>query len=1095
MLVSLLAMTAVAVADPFDAGPNPLLMQQPTTNGRVIVFKFANDLWSVPVAGGSAVRLTNSPGVESKPFFSPDGTRIAFTGQYDGNTDAFVMPAEGGIPKRLTAHPGADLVSGWTPDGSSVAFTSGMSSVLPYPRMFTVSAKGGPPKPLPLPGVMMGSFSPDGQSLAYVPTFKWQDAWKRYRGGQAYSIWIARLSDSKWSAIPKKRENIEQPMWVGDTIYYLSDAKGPVGLNSYDVKTGKVTEVVRGEGFDIKSATAGPDVIVYEKLGSLHLLDLKTRTSTRVPVEIKGDFPEVRPGIKPMAPFLSSAGISPTGQRAVVAARGRIFTVPASKGDPRQLTEGDGIDRREPAWSPDGRTIAYITDERGRQELALLDVAKGEERFMSLGNPPDYYYSPNWSPDSKKIAYTDSRHIVWILDVESGVNTRVDAGVYTDPVITIEPRWSPDSKWITWSRDLDSHMNAVFLYNLDTRKVTQVTDGLANAKSPVFDRDGKHLYFYASTNTGQAISWLDISSLNQTNVTSSLYAVVLSKEGTDPLHPQSDEEPIKEEPKAPAPEAPKPEPPKTDPPKAPEAPKGPVTRIDLENIEHRIIALPMPAQDYTRLEAGPAGSVFARVASPRVLSTEFNPVGSLVKFSFSDRQMMPFAQGVLGFTVNHNGDKLMLMQPGGASIVSAMAPAQPGQGRLALEKLVAKVNPKEEWKRMFHLVWRNEKMLFYDEKMHGIDADVMDKRYAPFLDGIASRADLNYLFTDMLGEMSIGHMWASGGDLPPTKVVPGGLLGADYTFENGRYKIARVFTGERWNPNLRAPLAQPGINAKAGEYVLAINGKELTDAIDIYEALEGKANVQVKVKLGPNADGSSSREVVVVPIANEGALRMRAWGEDNRRRIEEATGGAVGYVHVPDTGEGGWTEFNRYYYSQIGKKGMIIDERFNGGGFINNFMIDEMQKSMDALFTPRHGKDWPTPGAAIFGPKVMLVNEMAGSGGDLFPWLFRERKIGPVIGKRTWGGLVAAFGFSLPDGGNVNSPNCAFYNPNGTWDVEGFGVEPDIEVELDPYLWRQGKDAQLERAIAEVTKLMKTYKYPNPIKPKPADKTKLDVRF
>lgn len=1092
MLLSSLALATAIVANPFDPGPNPLLMQHPTTNGRVIVFQFANDLWSVPIGGGSAVRLTNSPGEESLAFFSPDGTQLAFSGQYDGNTDAFVMPAEGGVPKRLTAHPGSDWVSGWTPDGKSVAFTSGMSTVLPYPRMFTVPAKGGVPRPLPLPGVTMGSFSPDGQSLAYVPTFKWQDAWKRYRGGQAYSIWIARLSDSKWSAIPKKRENIEQPMWIGDTIYYLSDARGPVGINSFDVKSGKVSEVVKGEGFDVKSATAGPNVIVYEKLGSINIFDLKTKTSTRVPIEIRGDFPEVRPGLKNLGASVSSAGISPSGQRAVVAARGRVFTVPAAKGDPRLMTEGDGIDRREPAWSPDGKTIAYITDERGRQELALLDAVSGDERYLALGDPPAYYNNPNWSPDSKKITYKDNRHTVWILDVETGRNTKVDSGTYTDPVITIEPRWSPDSKWITWSRDLDSHMNAVFLYSLESGKATQITDGLANAKSPVFDRDGKHLYFFASTNDGQSISWLDLSSLNQTNVTSSMYAVVLSKDGPDPLQPQSDEEPIKEEPK-PAPPA-QPDAPKPDAPK-PEAPKGPVTRIDLDSIEHRIFALPMPPQVYTRLDAGPAGTLIARVASPRVLATEFNPVGSLVKFSFADRQMAPLAQGVIAFTVNHNGDKMLLLQPGGVSIVSTMAPAQPGQGRLALEKLVARVNPKDEWKRMFHLVWRNEKMLFYDENLHGIDADAMDKRYAPFLDGIASRSDLNYLFTDMLGEISIGHMWAFGGDLPSTKVVPGGLLGADYTFENGRYKIARVFSGERWNPNLRAPLAQPGVNAKAGEYVLAINGKDLTDAMDIYETLEGKSNVQVKVKLGPNADGTGAREVVVVPIANEGALRMRAWGEDNRRRISEATGGLVGYVHVPDTGEGGWTEFNRYYYSQLGKTGMIIDERFNGGGFINNFMIDEMEKSLDALFTPRHGKDWPTPGAAIFGPKVMLVNEAAGSGGDLFPWLFRERKIGPVIGKRTWGGLVAAFGFSLPDGGFVNSPNCAFYNPNGTWDVEGFGVEPDIEVELDPYLWRQGKDAQLERAIAEVTKLMKTYKYPSPTKPKPADKTKVDIRY
>lgn len=1116
MLVSFLAMAAFAQSGLADTPP--LLMRNPTTNGKIIVFQFAGDLWSVPVEGGAAMRITNSPGMEESPIFSPDGATIAFTGEYDGNADVFTMPAQGGIPKRLTAHPSRDTALGWTPDGKNVLFVSGMLSNMPAPRLFTVSAKGGFPRALPLPMGTQGSYSPDAQKIAYVPGFKWEPEWKRYRGGQAYAIWIARLSDSKVQEIPRKNENNECPMWVGDKVYYLSDKRGPVGLFSYDTGSGKIDELVKGEGFDIKSASSGPGVIVYEKLGSLNLYDLATRQAHKVPVTIQGDFPEVRSEFKNMADFISGVSISPTGQRVLISARGRIFTAPASKGDIHQVAEGDGIDRRDPAWSPDGRTLAFITDEHNVQELALQDLGSHKTKFLAMGEAPAYYRSPVWSPDSKKIAYTDNRHNVWVLDVASGTNSKVDTGTYNDPFVSMDPSWSPDSKWVTWSRDLDSHMNAVFVYSVDSGKTTQVTDGMANAKGPVFDREGKYLYFFASTNTGQAASWLNLSSYNSPNSTSAVYAIVLSKDTANPLQPESDEEPMKDEkPADPATPTPAPAPnvkpspdanapaPKPDQAAKPDESKvgpfdaGPAsskekTLVDLDGIDQRIISLPMPEQNYSGLATGAKGNLFAFVLPFRALPTQNPVMGTVVKFNFADRQVAPFTDNVVGIQVSADGMKMLANKGGRLAILSTLQPAPPAN--VDLSGMMAKVDPKAEWERMYHLVWRNEKLLLYDPNTHGIDTVAMDKRYEPFLANIYSRDDLNYLFGDMTGEISIGHMWAQGGDIPGVENrVPGGLLGADYTFANGHYQITRVYTGERWNPRLRSPLAQPGINAKAGEYVLAIDGVDLKDSDDIYELLEGKAGKQVKVKLGPNADGSGSREVTVVPVASESALRFRAWGEDNRRRVSEATGGQIGYVHVPDTATGGWTEFVRYYYAQTDKKGMVVDERFNQGGLINDFMVDEMSKKLDAVFTPRHGKDWPTPGAALFGPKVMIENEFSGSGGDLFPWLFKARQVGPIVGKRTWGGLVAAFGFSLPDGGTVRSPDNAFYNPNGTWDVEGWGVDPDIKVELDPYLWRQGRDAQLERAIAEIQKLQKTYPYPHPKKPPYRDNTKLDVRY
>ena len=1058
-------------ADAFDPGPNPLLMRHPTLSASSIVFAYGGDLWTVPRAGGSASRLTSAPGVEADPFFSPDGSTVAFTGTYDGNVDVFTVPAGGGVPKRLTYHPAQDQCQGWSPDGKSVLFASDALAANDYVRLFTVSAQGGTPKALPFPAGTEGAFSPDGSQIAYVPNPKWQEAWKRYRGGQATPIWIGAMSDSKVRPVPRDKENLTHPMWVGNALFYLSDKGGPVGMMRYGLKDGDVSEVVKGEGFDLKSANAGPGAIVVEKLGSIWLYDLNKKSFDRVGIDVKGDFPEVRPAFKDLRPYVETTAISPSGQRLVVAARGFVATVPAAKGDVHFLSETQGVHRRSPLWSPDAKTIAYVTDEGGHQQLALFDVAAASEKKIDLGESPANYTLVEFSPDSKSLAYTDNRNIVWMIDLATGKSAKIDQTLYTDPLSTLYPRWSPDSKWIVYARDLPSHLQAVFLYSVASGKSTQITDGLANAKNPIFDRDGKHLVFTASTNTGQGTSWLDLSSFNAPNSTSTVYAVVLRKDLPNPLQPQSDEENA-----APA------TPPKPTPPAA--------FSIDLDGIESRIIALPMPAQSYTLLEPGPAGSFFALATGPRANAASAPGASNLWKFSMADRAATPFAPGAQGMMSTADGGKLMVFRPGGGvQIVPAAAPAAPPGPTVDLSGLRLKIDPRKEWDHMLHEVWRNEKMLFYAPNLHGIDADAMDKRYSAFLPGIASRDDLNYLFTDMLGEISIGHMWARGGDIPGVQGVPGGLLGADYAFENGRYRITRVYDGERWNPGLYAPLAQPGVSAKAGEYILAIDGKPLLDSNDIYEALEGKAGRQVKVKIGASTDEKLAREVVVVPIASEFGLRNKAWSEDNRRLVEKMTNGRGGYVHVPDTTTGGWEAFTRYYYAQVGKDGLVVDERFNHGGLINDFMIREMKKTPDAAFIPRDGAAWPTPGAAIFGPKVMIANEMAGSGGDMFPWLFKHNEVGPVVGKRTWGGLVAAFGFGLVDGGAVNAPNDAFFNLNGTWDVEGHGVDPDIEVELDPYLWRQGKDSQLMRAIEELNKRLASYVPPKFQRPAYPNKT------
>ncbi len=969
-----------------------------------------------------------------------------------------MVPAEGGVPKRLTAHPDADRVVGWNPDGKSVLFSSSMVSLMEYPRLFSVPVTGGVPKALPFPAGVEASMSPDGTRLAYVPNPKWQAGWKRYRGGQAAPIWLADLKDSRWKPIPRGEEDLSCPMWIGNAVYYVSDPKGVMGLYRYDLGNGRTAEAVPGEGFDIKSATAGPGAIAYEKLGSIWLYDLKGRTSTRVPIDVKGDFPEVRPVFKTLRP--SGYALSPSGQRVAVTARGLVFTVPASKGDAHTIRDGVGVERKDPAWSPDGKTLAYITEEDDVQRLALFDLATATERRVPLADAPSVYRDPLWSPDGKRIAYADVRLNLWVLDVATGKSAKVDTGVY-GMGFNPSPAWSPDSRWLAYVKDELNHDGSVMLCEVDTGAKSRVTDGMADASSPVFDRDGRHLYFLASTDLGMG-DGEDIASVGKPTRESAVYAVVLKKGGPNPLQPESDEE-------APA-DAKKPEPPK---------PVG-KTEIDPEGLEARTVALPVPSGVYRALVPGPAGSFFVLGAA------------GLSKFAFADRKVVPFATGVSAAEATPDGTKLLLIGPTGTHIVPAAAPPPPTGPMLDFSGLRAKIDPLVEWRRMFKAVWRNEKALFYDPRLHGIDADTIERRYQPFVAGVVSRDDLNYLLTDMMGELSVGHMWARGGDLPGgPPSVPGGLLGCDFEIVNGRYRLTRVYSGERWNPGLYAPLAQPGVEAKTGEYLLAIDGRPLDDALDLYEALEGKAGRQVKVKIGPTPDGVGARESVVLPVASERNLRSRAWSEDNRRRVAEATGGRVGYAHIPDTSAGGWTEFNRYYYAQQDKAGMIVDDRFNHGGFVADYLVREMTKGVAYGTRTRYGRDAMVPATGVYGPKVMLINEMAGSGGDIFPDAFRLHGAGRLVGKRTWGAQLIAASFALVDGGAVNAPNDALYDPvRGTWPIEGYGTSPDIEVEMDPYLWRQGRDAQLEAAIAEVLKgltngkppIQKTPAFPNKTK-------------
>ncbi len=1057
-----------------------LLMRAPAMNKTHIVFSYAGDLWLVARGGGQATRLTTGVGRESTPSFSPDGTTVAFTGEYDGNIDLYTVPVTGGVPKRITYYPGVDALCNWTPDGKQLLFISERGSESRrFMKMFTVPVAGGLPAEVPLPTGHEGAFSPDGQRLVYEPLPRAFNAWKRYRGGQASYLWIAALNDSSVEKLPREDSNDFNAMWPSfgnaDKVYFLSDREGPITLFSYDTKSKKVSKLINNNGLDIKSASpaVGGDAIVYEQFGSLNVFDLKSGKSTKVNVTIDADQLAVRPKYEKVGQRINNAAISPTGMRAVFEARGEIISVPAEKGDARNLTATTNVAERDPSWSPDGKWIAYFSDESGEYELHLRDQkAAGEVKKIKL--EPTFYYNPTWSPDSKKIAFSDKRGNMWLVEVESGQPKKYDTTILGGATGV---NWSSDSRWLTYSKPLKSYYSAVYVYSLEDGKVTQITDGMSNAASPVFDKSGKYLYFTASTDTGPKLSGFDMSSYAH-RPTSNVYVAVLRNDLPSPLAPESDEEKVAEEKKEEKKDAPNggqndaakaagqgaAKPADAVAAKPSEKKDAPKITIDFDNISQRILALPIPNKNFVGLDAGKANQLWVY---------EF-PEGAqgvtVHKFDLEKRKLEKAMENIASFIPSANGEKVLYRQQQNwfiASTATMGTPAfRPGEGRLKVEDMEVFVDPKAEWLQMYRETWRIERDFFYAPNYHGLDLKATEKKYEPYLQSLAHRSDLNYLFQEMLGELTVGHLYVQGGDIPDPKRVAGGLLGADYKIENGRYRFAKVFNGENWNPQLRAPLTQPGVNVKAGEYLLAVNGRNLTATDNLYQAFESTAGKQIVIKVGPNPDGTGAREVTVVPIASEGGLRNLAWVEDNRRKVEKMSDGKLAYIYLPDTAGGGYTFFNRYFFSQLDKQGAVVDERYNSGGHAADYVVDYLKKPLNSFWALRDGMDFRQPVATMPGPKAMLANEYSGSGGDYLPYLFRRYGIGPIIGKRTWGGLVGIGGYpTLLDGGSVTAPHFAFYTPEGKWDIENHGVAPDIEIDLDPKAWREGRDVQLEKAV------------------------------
>ena len=1049
------------------------LMSQPAISSTHIAFIYAEDLWITNLDGSNPQRLTIDKGIEADPVFSPDGKLIAFSAQYDGNTDVFVIPVTGGIPKRLTWHPGRDFVKGFTNDGKNVLFASQrLVFTRRYTQLFTIPVEGGFPTKLEIPNAWQASYSPDGKSMAYTPNFEVFNQWKNYRGGTISTIWLFSFNDHSAVKIPKPTEgcNDTDPMWIGNKVFFRSDRNGEFNLFSYDVSSKEIKQLTDFEDFPIVKATKGAGKIIFEQAGYLHTFDIATSSNKKIKIGISTDLLELRPRFVSGASYIRNASISPSGARVVFDFRGDIITLPAEKGDPRNITLTPGVHEKYPEWSPDGKNIAYFSDASGEYELYIQPQdGKGNTKKFKLSGT-GFYAHINWSPDSKKISFVDNGRNLYVFDVSTGIMSKIDADDMYFPGAFRNSfgDWSSDSKWIVYDRITETNFKQVFLYSIAQKKSFAVTDGLSNASDPLFDPSGKYIYFFASTDAGPVVNWFAQSGADM-EMTNSIYLATLQKETISPLAKESDEEENKEE----KPEADK---------KSQKDDKKETKsfKVDLDGLQNRIIALPIKAGSFSQLGTAKEGQVLY-VVNPE----DYSKPGQLRKYDLKEREDKEI-MALDGYEISADGKKMLYFKKGTWGITSAAAKPKPGKGILKTSAIQVKIDAKKEWPNIFYEAWRINRDYFYDPGMHGADWPAMKKKYEVFLPDLTSRSDLNRVMQWMFSELAVGHhrMMGRGERLNKPKSVNGGLLGVDYKISNNRYQFSKIYGGLNWNPKLRSPLTEPGINAKKGEYLLAVNGIDITANKNIYSYFENTANKILELTIGSNPSYTGSRVVKVVPVGNESALRNRDWVEGNLKKVHEATNGQVAYVYVPNTAGAGHEYFKRYFFPQANKKAIIVDERFNGGGAIADYYIDILTRPYQSYWNFRYGKDLKTPSASIQGPKVMIIDETAGSGGDMLPFMFRKFKVGILVGKRTWGGLVGILGFpEFIDGASVTAPNVAIWTKDG-FIVENVGVAPDVEVEQTPSEVIKGKDPQLEKAIEIALQELKK----NPqVKPKRPD--------
>ena len=1079
---------SAGAAQEMPAGPTKLLRFADISKDRV-AFAYGGDLWTASREGGDARRLTSHPGDELFPKFSPDGRWIAFTGEYDGNLDVYVIPAEGGEPRRLTFHPTRDLVLDWSPDGKDVLFRSDrISAPGGITRLFLVPPEGGPARALPVPRGDLTSFSPDGSRIAYLETSQEFRTWKRYRGGWSLPIAIYDLKKNTYEELPKTPGMDLFPMWHSDTIYFISDRDGVMNLFSYGLRTRETRKLTDHAEYDIKWPSLGPDSIVYENGGLLFEYDLSSGKTRNIPIQVHAENLRARPEFKAVARNIERSSISPSGARAVVSARGNIFTVPAEKGAARNLTDSSEVHDLNPAWSPDGKWIAYLSDRTGEYEIYVRPQLGGPETRITADGGV-YRYGPVWSPDSRKLLYWDKLHRLFWIGTDEKKAVQIDQGEYDD--IT-DASWSPDSLWVAYSKADRRLAGGMHLYSLDKKRSTPISGGIYDDTNPVFDPDGKYLFFLSQRHFFPSIGQMDQRFNYYT--TDNVFALTLKADEASPFAPQSDEEKPADEKKDEKKGDEKPADDKAAGGKKSGDEKGkkeekkdeaiqPVA-IDLDGIAGRVAPVPIPSGIFGNL-AVRKGKIFylAQPQEARTFAAEEEdgaPRNVLHVYDLEEREDKALLEGIDGYDLNKDGSKVLYKAgPVYGIVEAAPGKAKVGEGKLDTAGLQAKVDPREEWRQMYREAWRLERDFYWDPEMTGHDWKKIGDRYEALLPWVVDRSDLNYLIGELIAELSTSHTYVGGGDRPQRQPVSVGMLGADFKAEGGFYRIAKIYPGENWAEATRSPLTEPGLKVKAGDYLIAVNGREARADQDVYAYFQNLADRIVTLKINGKPVAEGAWEITVKPAGQEDGVRYLDWIEANRRKVSEATGGRIGYMHVPDTTIPGIIAFDKQFNAQLDKDGLIVDERYNAGGQIPDFYTEKLKRQLLAVVAPRDTRDIPWPPVGIYGPKVMIVNELAGSGGDCFPWFFRREKIGPIVGTRTWGGLVG-IGNVVPlrDGGVVTAPGYGFWSTDngGEWIVENQGVDPDFTVPQRPDLVVSGRDPQLEKAIELAKEALKGYK-------------------
>ncbi len=1039
------------------------LLRHPDISEKQITFVYGGDIWIADKNGEDAKRLTTFPGEETFPHFSPDGNHIAFSGQYDGNTDVYVVSINGDAPKRLTWHPSSDNVIGWTPDGK-VLFTSDREQT---PQayadlLYTIDINGSFPTQYMKPRIHNGQISPDGKTLAYRRNTPWESEWRNYRGGQANPIRILNLETFDLEKIPWDGSNDISPVWIDDVVYFLSDRDFAMNIWSYNYKTKELVQETFYKEFDCKNLEAGKNAIIYEYGGDLYVKTKNEESHKKINVEINADFPWLRPHWTNVSKYIRTMEISPNGKRAIFEARGEIFTVPEKEGDIRNLTNSSGSADRSPAWSPDGKKLCWFSDASGDYKLIIADQYGKKIKAISFSKPT-FYYAPQWSPDSKFISFSDTDRVLWFVNTETNEVIKIDDEGFSNPERVIVPKWSPDSKWIAYAKRLQNEYSAIFIYSLDQKKSFQITDGMSECKMPAWDKGGKYLYFLSSTNYGLNTGWLDMTSYERP-VDYSIYLIVLSNKDKNPLEAKSDEE--KENEKDEKKEGKKAKDKNTK-----EEDEGVKVQIDIQNIQNRIVNINVPSRFYKKLSSAEEGTIFYTEAK------EDQTGLTLHKYILKDQESKKLIDNASDFLISFNGKKILYSSNGSYFIASTSEDIVSSKEKIQTSNLEMKLDPMLEYKQLFREAWRYQRDYFYVKNVHGLDMDWAYKTYSEWVSHVRHRSDMNYLLDIFSGETAIGHSFVSGGDYPKVDRIPIGLLGADIAIENNAYRIKKIYTGENWNPDIKAPLSKPGLEVKEGEYILAVNGLPVNVNTNFYSYFEQTANKQTFLTVSSTPEMSTAREIKVIPVKNENGLRRVDWIEENRKKVDELSNGQLAYVWLPNTGFGGYTNFNRYYFAQKHKKGAIIDERFNHGGSAADYIIDMLDREIMGYFNNAMGNKTPqtSPAAGIWGPKVMIINECAGSGGDYMPYMFKKREVGTLVGTRTWGGLVGIWDVPLLiDGGRITAPRGGFYDTDGKWAVENEGVAPDIEVEQEPKLIQQGRDPQLEAAVEIALEKLKT---------------------